>query len=495
MHSSTPPSTDPPALKLVDALPLAPAPERMSIPLDDRYGHFVGGRFVDGSTAADFDTINPATGAVLARIGAASDTDVDAAVSAARRALRGPWGKMSGLERGKYLYRIARRIQEIGRELAVLETMDNGKPIRETRDVDVPQAANHFFYYAGWADKLAYAVPGRTPAPVGVCGQVIPWNFPLLMLAWKLAPALAAGNTVVLKPAQTTPLTAMRFARICQEVGLPAGVVNIVNGAGPTGSALVRHKGIDKVAFTGSTPVGRGILESIAGTKKKVTLELGGKGAHIIFADADLDHAVDAVVDGIFFNQGHVCCAGSRLLLEESIATDFVARLQRRILTLRVGDPLDKNTDVGAINSEAQHGRIQSFLDEAREDGLQVWQGSACDVPTVGYFHKPTLVLGAQQSHRIVRDEVFGPVLAVLTFRTPEEAVLKANDSEYGLAAGVWSDKPSRLFRTAHALNAGVVWANGYNLFDPSSPFGGVRHSGFGREGGMQGLWPYLEGT
>jgi aldehyde dehydrogenase (NAD+) len=483
-----------PELRLEGALPLAPSIETYPLSLDARYGHFIGGRFVDGPGDEDFDTVAPATGRVLARIGTAGAAEVDAAVNAARRAQRGAWGRMPGLERGKYLYRIARRLQERGRELAVLETMDNGKPIRETRDVDVPQAANHFFYYAGWADKLNYALPGRPdPAPVGVCGQVIPWNFPLLMLAWKIAPALAAGNTVVLKPAQTTPLTAMWFAKICQEVDLPPGVVNIVQGAGQTGASLLQHSGIDKVAFTGSTAVGRGILQSIAGSRKKVTLELGGKGAHIVFADADLDRAVDAVVDGIFFNQGHVCCAGSRLLVEESVAGDFVERLKRRMQTLRVGDPLDKNTDVGAINSELQHARIQRYLEIAADEGNEVWQGSACAPPSTGWFIRPTLILGVQQTDTVAREEIFGPVLSVLTFRTPDEAIAKANDTEYGLAAGVWSDKPAKLFKVAHALQAGVVWANGYNLFDPASPFGGVRHSGLGREGGLHGLWPYLE--
>jgi len=480
-------------LDLAHALDLAPSIEKTPVHLRDAYGHFIDGAFVEGTSGHTFPTHNPATGKVLSTIAAASEAEVDAAVRAARKAFEGPWGRLSPLDRGKYLYRIARRLQERSRELAVVETMDNGKPIRETRDIDVPQAANHFFYYAGWADKLDYATPGRRARPIGVAGQVIPWNFPLLMLAWKIAPALAAGNTVVLKPAQTTPLTAMLFAEICQEVDLPPGVVNLINGEGPTGAHLVKHPGIDKVAFTGSTPVGRGILQAVAGTRKKVTLELGGKGAHILFADADLDQAVDGVVDGIFFNQGHVCCAGSRLLVEESVADDVIQRLRRRVLTLRVGDPLDKNTDVGAINSEAQHHRVQRYIDIGREEGAEVWQGSACELPTTGLFIKPTILTGVQMSDTVAREEIFGPVLSVLTFRTPDEAILKANDSEFGLAAGVWSEKTSRLFKVAHALNAGVVWANGYNLFDPSSPFGGVRHSGFGREGGIHGLWPYLE--
>jgi aldehyde dehydrogenase (NAD+) len=482
-----------PSLRLENALEFAPAPESHPVDIDERYGHFIDGTFVDGDPDSDFLTYNPATAKPLARIAAASEAEVDTAVSAARKALSGPWGKMSGLERGKYLFRLARRLQERGREFAALETTDNGKPIRETRDVDVPLAAAHFFYYAGWADKLGYAVPGREVSPVGVAAQVIPWNFPLLMLAWKIAPALAAGNTVVLKPAETTPLTAMRFAHLCQEVGLPKGVVNLVNGAGKTGAALVAHPGTNKVAFTGSTPVGRHILGAVAGTRKKVTLELGGKGAHIIYADAALDQAVEGVIDGIFFNQGHVCCAGSRLLLEESIADDFVERLKRRISTLRIGDPMDKNTDVGAINSKEQYDRVQHFLQVGQDEGATMWQGSACAAPTEGWFIRPTLFMGVQQTDTIVREEIFGPVLSILTFRTPDEAIAKANDSEYGLAAGVWSEKTSKVFRTAHALNAGVVWANGYNLFDPTSPFGGVRHSGFGREGGMHGLLPYLE--
>jgi aldehyde dehydrogenase (NAD+) len=480
-------------LRLDGALDLAPSIEKTPVSIRERYGHFIGGELVEGKGDHHFPTIDPATGRVLSHIAAATDAEVDAAVRAARAAFEGPWGRMPGLERGKYLYRIARRLQERSRELAMLETLDNGKPIRETRDIDVPMAANHFFYYAGWADKLPYAVLGRTPRPLGVAGQIIPWNFPLLMLAWKIAPALAAGNTVVLKPAQTTPLTAMVFAEICQEVGLPPGVVNLVNGEGPTGAALVKHPGINKVAFTGSTPVGRGILQAVGGTAKKVTLELGGKGAHILFADADLDQAVDAVVDGIFYNQGHVCCAGSRLLLEESVADEVLAKLRRRVQTLRVGNPLDKNTDVGAINSEAQLHRVQRYLDIAREEGGEVWQGSACEPPAGGFFIKPTIITGVSSTDTVAREEIFGPVLSVLTFRTPDEAISKANDTEFGLAAGVWSEKTSKLFRVAHALNAGVVWANGYNLFDPASPFGGVRHSGFGREGGIHGLWPYLE--
>ena len=482
-----------PTLDLQGALELSPSPERIPVDLKERYGHFIGGKFHDGSDDTLFETVNPATKEVLAHVAAATEAEVNKAVKSARAAHTKVWSKMPGAERGKYLYRIARRLQEKSRELAALETRDNGKPIRETRDVDVPLACAHFFYYAGWADKLEYALPGRQAKSLGVAAQVIPWNFPLLMAAWKLAPALATGNTVVLKPAETTPLTAMALAQILQEVDLPPGVVNIVNGAGATGAALVGHDDVDKVAFTGSTGVGRIIMRQLAGTKKKATMELGGKGAQIVFADAALDQAVEGTINGIFFNQGHVCCAGSRLLLEESIAEEFLERLRRRVETLRVGDPLDKNTDVGAINSPEQYATVQRFIDIGRTEGANVWQGSATGVPDEGYFIPPTILTGMQQSDTCVREEIFGPVLSVLTFRTPDEAVKKANDSEYGLAAGVWSEKTSKLFEVAHRLNAGIVWANGYNLFDPASPFGGVRHSGFGREGGIAGLWPYLE--
>jgi len=485
----------PPTLQLKGALPLAPAPESHPVNLKERYGHFVGGRFVDGPSNADFTTTNPATEETLATLGTADGALVDQAVKAARTAQEEVWGPMAPLERGKYLYRIARRLQERAREFAVTETLDNGKPIRETRDVDVPLAAQHFFYYAGWADKLKHLAAGRKVAPIGVAGQVIPWNFPLLMAAWKIAPALATGNTVVLKPAETTPLTAMLLAEVLQEIDLPPGVVNIINGAGATGACLVSHPGLDKVAFTGSTGVGRAILTSLAGTGRRTTMELGGKGAHIVYADAALDQAVEGCIDGIFFNQGHVCCAGSRLLLEASIADDFLARLKRRIETLRIGDPMDKNTDIGAINSASQLETIERYIQIGQDEGAELWQGAACPTPTKGYFCPPTLLTGAEQSHTVVREEIFGPVLSVLTFRTPAEAIQKANDSEYGLAAGVWTEKTSKLFNTAHSLNAGVVWANGYNLFDPASPFGGIRHSGFGREGGVAGLWPYVEVT
>lgn len=481
-----------PRLKIAGALDLSPSPERAPVTLPDHVGHYIGGQRVPGRDEDRFDSIDPARAEAIATVAAADEDEVGRAVKAAREALDGPWGKMSGLERGKYLFRIARRIQERSRELAVVETRDNGKAIRETRDVDVPLAAAHFFYYAGWADKLHYALPGRKAGPVGVCGQVIPWNFPLLMAAWKLAPALAAGNTCVLKPAETTPLSAWVLAEILQEVDLPPGVVNIVNGAGATGAAVVSHPDVDKVAFTGSTGIGQLILRNLAGSGKRTTMELGGKGAHLVFADADLDQAVEGIINGIFFNQGHVCCAGSRLLVEESVADSFIERLKLRMQTLRVGDPMDKNTDVGAINSAEQHATVCRYLDIGRDEGATIWQGAATETPDAGYWMKPTLLTGVSQTHRVVREEIFGPVLAVLTFRTPEEALRKANDTEFGLAAGVWSGNNSRLFEMAHGLNAGVVWANGYNLFDPTSPFGGVRHSGFGREGGIHGLHAYL---
>jgi aldehyde dehydrogenase (NAD+) len=481
-----------PRLKIAGALDLAPAPERIPLELPAHIGHFINGRKVEGRDEDRYENLDPASAKVLGTVAEADEREVDAAVRAARAALEGPWGRMSGLDRGKYLYRIARRLQEKARAFAVAETRDNGKPIRETRDFDVPTAAQHFFYYAGWADKLDYVLQGRRGRPVGVCGQVIPWNFPLLMAAWKLAPALAAGNTCVLKPAETTPLTAWMLADILEEIDLPPGVVNIVNGAGRTGAAVVGHPDVDKVAFTGSTPVGRAILRSIAGTGKKATMELGGKGAQVVFADAALDQAVEGAINGIFFNQGHVCCAGSRLIIEESIVDAFVERLKLRIEALRIGDPLDKNTDVGAINSAKQHATVCRYLEIGRSEAREVWQGAANEPPQEGFWVKPTLLIGVSQTDRVAREEIFGPVLSILTFRTPEEAVAKANDSEFGLACGVWTEKTSRLFEVAHALNAGVVWANGYNLFDPSSPFGGVRHSGFGREGGVHGLHPYL---
>ncbi|MBU1800943.1 MAG: aldehyde dehydrogenase family protein [Actinobacteria bacterium] len=473
-------------------LTYAPAPESRSIvDLKASYGLFIDGAFVDGH-GSGFKTISPATEEVLAEVAEADAADVDAAVKAARRAYSRVWSRMPGSERAKYLYRIARIIQERGRELAVLETLDNGKPIKESRDVDIPVVAAHFFYYAGWADKLGHAGYGEDPQPLGVAGQIIPWNFPLLMLAWKIAPALACGNTVVLKPAETTPLTALLFAEICQQADLPPGVVNIVTGAGETGETLVAHPDIDKVAFTGSTAVGKAIARSIAGTDKKATLELGGKAANIVFDDAPLDQAVEGIVNGIFFNQGHVCCAGSRLLVQESIADDLLGRLKRRMSTLRLGDPLDKNTDIGAINSAEQLARIRELSEIGESEGAERWS-PACELPSQGFWFPPTLFTGVTQAHRIAREEVFGPVLSVLTFRTPSEAIEKANNTPYGLSAGVWTEKGSRILHVAGALKAGVVWANTFNKFDPTSPFGGFKESGYGREGGRQGLAAYLK--
>ncbi len=469
----------------------APAPEsRAVVDIKPSYGLFVNGAFVDGH-GASFKTISPATEEVLAEIAEADEADVDAAVKAARTAYDKVWSRMPGRERAKYLYRIARIIQERSRELAVLESLDNGKPIRESRDVDVPIVAAHFFYYAGWADKLEHAGHGTDPQPLGVAAQVIPWNFPLLMLAWKIAPALACGNTVVLKPAETTPLTALLFAEICQQADLPPGVVNIVTGAGGTGQALVGHPGVDKVAFTGSTAVGKAIARSVAGTSKRVTLELGGKAANIVFDDAPIDQAVEGIVDGIFFNQGHVCCAGSRLLVQESIAEDLLERLKARMSTLRMGDPLDKNTDIGAINSGEQLKRIRELSEVGDAEGAERWE-VACDLPTKGFWFPPTLFTGVSQAHRIAREEIFGPVLSVLTFRTPAEALEKANNTPYGLSAGVWTDKGSLILKMAGSLRAGVVWANTFNKFDPTSPFGGYKESGYGREGGRHGLEAYL---
>ncbi|GAA1531239.1 aldehyde dehydrogenase family protein [Nocardioides humi] len=469
----------------------APAPESRSIvDIKPSYGLFVDGEFVDGR-GTSFKTINPATEETLAEVAEASEADVDLAVRAARRAFRG-WSRMSGKERAKYLFRIARIIQERGRELAVLESIDNGKPIKESRDVDVPVVAAHFFYYAGWADKLSYAGLGPSPQPLGVAGQVIPWNFPLLMLAWKVAPALACGNTVVLKPAETTPLTALLFAEICQQADLPPGVVNIVTGAGGTGQAVVSHPDVDKVAFTGSTDVGKAIARAVAGSSKKVTLELGGKAANVVFDDAPIDQAVEGIVGGIFFNQGHVCCAGSRLLVQESVADEVLSRLKRRMGTLRVGDPLDKNTDIGAINSSEQLARIRELSDIGESEGAERW-APACELPSSGFWFPPTVFTGVTQAHRIAREEVFGPVLSVLTFRTPAEAIEKANNTPYGLSAGVWTEKGSRILHMASQLRAGVVWANTFNKFDPASPFGGYKESGYGREGGRQGLAAYLK--
>ena len=472
----------------------APAPEsRAVVDVDSTYGLFINGDWVDGRGTA-FKTVNPATEEVLADIHEASPDDVDLAVKAARTAYTRVWSRMSGADRGKYLFRIARILQERAREFAVLETLDNGKPIKETRDVDIPLAAAHFFYHAGWADKLSYAGYGPDPRPHGVVGQIIPWNFPLLMLAWKVAPALATGNTIVLKPAETTPLTALLFAEVCQQAQLPPGVVNIVTGAGDTGQAIVDHPGIDKIAFTGSTGVGKMIARSIAGTRKKATLELGGKGANIVFDDAPIDQTVEGIVRGIFFNQGHVCCAGSRLLVQETVADEVVRRLQRRLSTLRVGDPLDKNTDVGAINSRAQLDRITSLVDAGEAEGAERWD-NGCALPQKGFWFRPTLFSGVTQTHRIAQEEIFGPVLSVLTFRTPQEAVAKANNTPYGLSAGIWTAKGSRILWMADHLKAGVVWANTFNQFDPTSPFGGYKESGYGREGGRHGLEAYLKGS
>jgi aldehyde dehydrogenase (NAD+) len=469
-----------------------PAPESSAIArLKPDYGLFINGKFTDPASHEALVTLNPATEEPLANVAHASSADVDKAVVAARRAYDTVWSKTTGAERSKYLFRIARLIQERARELAVVETLDNGKPIRESRDVDIPLAAAHFFYYAGWADKLDYAGFGVDPKPLGVAGQIIPWNFPLLMAAWKLAPALAAGNTCVLKPAETTPLSALVLAEILQQAELPPGVVNIVTGDGSTGAALVDHRGVDKIAFTGSTEVGRLIQQRVASSHKHLTLELGGKGANIVFEDAPVDEMIEGIIDGIFFNQGHVCCAGSRLLIQESIADDVLRRLLRRVDQLRVGDPLDKNTDVGAINSAAQLARIKELTAYGVQEGATRYT-SSCALPEKGYWFAPTVFADVSQSHRIAREEIFGPVLSVLTFRTPEEAVAKANNTNYGLACGVWSEKGSRTLWVAQRLRAGVIWANTYNRFDPTSPFGGVRESGFGREGGRHGLEAYL---
>jgi aldehyde dehydrogenase (NAD+) len=474
----------------------APAPESRSIvDISPSYGLFVGGEFVDGH-GRSFKTISPSTEEVLAEVAEADEADIDLAVKTARRAHSRVWGRMPGRERAKYLFRIARIIQERGRELAVLESIDNGKPIKETRDVDVPIAAAHFFYYAGWADKLEYSgYGGGDPRSLGVAAQVIPWNFPLLMLSWKIAPALACGNTVVLKPAETTPLTALLFAEICQQADLPPGVVNIVTGAGETGRALVAHPDVDKVAFTGSTEVGRAIAKAVAGSRKRVTLELGGKAANIVFEDAALDQAVEGIVNGIFFNQGHVCCAGSRLLVQESVVDDVLARLKRRMSTLRVGDPLDKNTDIGAINSAEQLAKIRELSDIGEKEisgGAGERWSPPCELPEHGFWFPPTIFTGVTQAHRIAREEIFGPVLSVLTFRTPAEAVEKANNTPYGLSAGIWTEKGSLILKMASSLRAGVVWANTFNKFDPTSPFGGYKESGYGREGGRHGLEGYL---
>ncbi len=475
------------------AFEYAPAPEaRDIVALEDRYGLFIGGEFVDARSGEYHPSVSPATEEPLAEFAYAGPEDVELAVQAGRAAFENGWSDLPGSERAKYLFRIARVLQERSREFAVLESLDGGKPIRESRDVDLPLAAAHFFYYAGWADKLEYAFPNRRPRPVGVAGQIIPWNFPLLMLAWKVAPALAAGNTVILKPAETTPLTALLFCDVLRQAELPPGVVNIVTGDGRTGAELVKHPGIDKVAFTGSTEVGKEIQRAVAGTRKKLTLELGGKAANVIFDDASLDQAVEGIINGIYFNQGHVCCAGSRLLVQESIYEPVIAKLKRRMATLRVGDPLDKNTDIGAINSKAQLDRIEELVRAGEEEGADVYQ-PPCRLPERGWWFAPTVFTNVAQSYRIAQEEIFGPVLSVLTFRTPDEAVEKANNTAYGLSAGVWTEKGSRILSMAQRLRAGVVWANTYNRFDPSAPFGGYKESGFGREGGLHGLEPYLE--
>ncbi len=485
----------------------APAPETVKVSIKPRYNHFINGAWTAPKAAraskskpaddsAYFATINPANETTLAEVAQGSEADIDAAVAAARAA-QPKWAALPPTERAKYIFRIARRVQERARELAILETLDSGKPIKESRDVDVPLVAAHFFYYAGWADKLAFAFPGADPTPVGVCGQVIPWNFPLLMAAWKLAPALACGNAVVLKPAETTPLTALRLAEICEEIGLPPGVVNIVTGDGRTGAALVAHSGVDKVAFTGSTEVGKRIAKSTAapnaaGRTKRLTLELGGKSANIIFEDASIDQAVEGIISGIYFNQGEVCCAGSRVFVQESILPQVVRKLKHRMASLRVGDPIDKNTDVGAINSAAQRDKVNYYVQAGTEEGATLHDPTGAVLPQKGYFCRPYFFTDVQPSHIIAREEIFGPVLSVMSFRTPEEAISRANNTPYGLTAGVWTDKGSKIFDIARKLRAGVVWCNTYNKFDPASPFGGYKESGFGREGGVHGLRPYV---
>ena len=479
-------------MKNKEKWPLSPSLESTQhIKLKEQYGLFIDGKWVTPSSKSYFPSINPADESHLAMIAHANNKDVDLAVQAAKKAFPS-WSKLAASERAKYIFRIARIMQEKARELAVIETLDGGKPIRESRDVDVPLACNHFFYYAGWADKLMYAFPNRKIEPLGVAGQIIPWNFPLLMAAWKIAPALATGNTVVLKPAETTSLTALKLAEIIEESGLPIGVVNIVTGYGDTGAAIVNHPDINKVAFTGSTGVGKIIQKAIVGTSKKATLELGGKSANIIFDDAPIDQAVEGIVNGIFFNQGHVCCAGSRLFVQENIADKVIRKLKHRIKSLYVGNPLDKNTDIGAINSQEQLKTIESYIAIGKKEGAEIYQPT-CEIPKKGYYCPPTLFLNVAQSHTIVQEEIFGPVLTIQTFRTVDEVIQKANNTPYGLAAGVWTDKGSRIFNLTTKLRAGVVWANTYNKFDPTSPFGGFKESGFGREGGIHGLSAYVK--
>jgi len=471
----------------------APAPEnKTAATINSQYDLFIGGQWQKPLSKKYFDTLNPATEEKLSEVAEANEADVDKAIKAARNGYEKWWKRMPARERGKYIFRIARIIQEQARELAIIESLDGGKPIRESRDFDVPAAANHFFYYAGWADKLEYAFPNRQASPLGVAGQIIPWNFPLLMAAWKIAPALATGNTVVLKPAETTPLTALKLAGIIQEADLPPGVVNIITGAGATGAAIVKHPGVNKIAFTGSTEVGKIIQRSVAGTNKKLTLELGGKAANIIFDDAPIDQAVEGVINGIYFNQGHVCCAGSRLYIQESIADEVIRKLKDRMETLIVGDPLDKNTDIGAINSKQQLETINEYLKIGRKEGAEMYE-SSCRLPRKGFWCRPTLFTNVAQSSRIAQEEIFGPVLSVLTFRTDDEVIEKANNSPYGLSAGVWTDKGSKIFNITKRMRAGVIWANTFNKFDPSSPFGGYKESGFGREGGLHGLRGYVE--
>jgi aldehyde dehydrogenase (NAD+) len=480
-------------LKFESSRNLAPAPESKSVAkIEDRYDLFINGKFEKPSSKKYFDTINPANEEKLSSVADANAADVNKAVVAARNAYEKVWKKTAPKERAKYIYRIARMIQERARELAVIETLDGGKPIRESRDFDIPTAANHFFYYAGWADKLAYAFPNRSPQPLGVAGQIIPWNFPLLMAAWKIAPALATGNTLVLKPAETTSLTALKLAEIIQEADLPPGVVNIITGAGTTGAALVNHPDINKIAFTGSTQVGKMIQNAIAGSDKKATLELGGKAANIIFDDAPLDQAVEGVINGIFFNQGHVCCAGSRLFVQESVYKVVLQKLKDRMESLIVGDPLDKNTDIGAINSKQQLEVINKYLKIGQQEGAEMFQ-SSCGIPKKGFYCRPTIFTNVAQSNRIAQEEIFGPVLAIQTFRTEDEVIEKANNTPFGLSAGLWTDKGSKIFNMTSKLRAGVIWANTYNKFDPTSPFGGYKESGFGREGGLHGLGAYLK--
>ena len=489
---TTRPARPAPELIFGDLWEFDPSPETADPKLKPRYDLFIGGQFVAPKSGKYFDSINPANEQKLAEIALAGRDDVDAAYAAAKKAFDTTWGKLPGRERAKYLFRIARLLQDRAREFAVAETLDGGKPIKESRDFDVPMAAAHFFYHAGWADKLEYVAPGRRVAPLGVVGQVIPWNFPLLMLAWKIAPALAMGNTVVLKPAETTSITCLKLAEILQDAGLPPGTVNFVTGAGETGAAVMNHATAAKVAFTGSTEVGKIIMRALAGTEKKMTMELGGKAANIVFEDAPIDQAVEGIVNGIFFNQGHVCCAGSRLLVHEPVADRVLAKLKNRIRVLRVGDPMDKNTDIGAINSKEQLGKIAALVESGVKEGAEMFQ-PACRLPTKGFYFRPTIFSGVSMSHRIAREEIFGPVLSILTFRTVDEAIEKANNTAYGLSAGVWTDKGSRILKMSVELKAGVVWANTYNKFDPTSPFGGYKESGFGREGGRQGLMDYCK--